>query len=264
MSVNDTLTLPETDVQTVANFFRSKRREDFLASMEVIRESLAAGSWIQPRGAQRAKKGISKGFGKAQDLCLRYDDPRSEPVFRCFMTIRHGSNLSQSELDVITDDEISRIIPKAPIEAVRAWLRLMVALTAIREDLDASRPLPVYTEIGVSPKVTKTLQDAEIDLDLSTRRVCPVGWYWIVVADENGRERREKYYFPKWPSNTKFGSSRFAGCDCEACGKTIPSKRYVPVVIDNKQGVPFGFWFGRDCAANILGIKDIGLQRSEP
>jgi hypothetical protein len=172
------------------------------------------------------------------------------------MAAQYGSHLRQEDLDAMTGDDLARLAPKVPLAVTRAWLRLMVAVREIFADLDASRPLPVYSEIGLSPKVTATLLDATIDLDLTSRRLCPLGSRWVEVQDKHGRAARVKEYFAKWPEDTVFGSSRFSHCDCEACGKSIPSGRVVPVLITDKSEAVHGFYFGRDCARNILGIKD--------
>jgi hypothetical protein len=258
-------------VDLLAAYFTGKRLELFLASVAVVRESVTQGGWLS-RGHQRASKGFNKGLASRKalrDLATSYDDPRRWPLHNCWMALSFGSHLRQEDLDVATDDDLIHFVPGAPLEITWAWLRLMVAVREIFADLDASRPLPVYTEIGLSPKVTATLLDAALDLDLTTRRVCPLGWRWIdardkhgeIIIGRDGKPKQIKFYFPKWPEGTVFGSSRFANCDCEACGKTIPSGLVVPILITAKSGTLHGFWFGRDCASNILGIKDAGINK---
>jgi hypothetical protein len=258
-------------VEVLAQHFKGKRLEVFMESVAVIRESVSLGGWVK-RGQQRASKGLNKGLASQKglrELNIDHDDPRRRSLHYCWMALCFGWHLRQEDLDVATDGDLAYLVPSVPIEVTRAWLRLMVAVREIFADLDASRPLPVYTEIGLSPKVTATLLDATNGLDLTTRRVCPMKWRWgpgfdkhgKVILDQDGKPKMFKHYYPDWPEGTAFGSSRFSHCDCEACGKTIPSRWVVPVLIDDRQGTTHGFFFGRDCTANILGIKDVGIAK---
>ena len=253
------------DVAVLAAFFKGARLTVFEESLAVIEASVTAGAWLA-RGRQRASKGINKGIAASKSLC-------KSGVHACYMAAAYGWFPTRADLDSVTDADLEAIAPKVPVEVFRAWLRLLVALRSIFADLDASRPVPIYTEIGLSRKVTATLQDAGLDLDLTTRRMCPLDWMWVdatriedgrvvTVLDRDGKPVQVKHYFPKWPDDTVFEASRFAGCDCEACGKAIPSRMVVPVLVSDRSGRQLGFWFGRDCARNILGIKDEGLRRS--
>lgn len=255
-------------VDLLKSFFTGKRLSSFSESISVIRESIEQGTWINPRGAQRARKGFSKGLvSSKKNLSEIYDSK----LFSCYMAIKYGRLLYQDELDRVTDDDLARLAPKVPHTVVRAWLRLMVSLREIYEDLDSSRPAPIYTEIGLSRKVTETLKDANLDLDLTTRRLCPLDWRWVDARDKKGNiiirndgsVAQVKFYFPKWPKGIVFGTSRFFNRDCEACGKMIPSGLVVPVIVSDKFGNEHGFWFGRDCARSILGLRDVGIARSD-
>jgi hypothetical protein len=258
------------DIATVAGHFNGVRLTLFTDSIAVIRASVEQGTWLI-RGHQRADKGINKGIANKhlKSPGLVHGNARSQALYRIYFAAQYGQRLRADELDVATDDDLRGIAPKIDVEVTRAWLRLMVALHEIYTDLDASRPLPVYTEIGLSPKVTATLQDIGLDLDLATRRVAPIDWRWEQERDKNfelvfradGEPKMVKVYFVNWPAGTVFGSSRFADRDCEACGKRIPSRMFVPILIANKAGSEHGFWFGCDCARNILGIKDVGISR---
>jgi hypothetical protein len=264
-------TLDDADVAILSGHFTGARLTMFTDSIAVIRASAEQGTWLS-HGRRRADKGINKGLTAGKHMKspgLVHGDARREALWRVYFAAQHGQSLRAEELDVATDDDLQAIAPKISVEVTRAWLRLMVVLRDIYTDLDASRPLPVYTEIGLSPKVTATLQDIGIDLDLATRRMAPIDWRWEQERDKNfalvfrsdGAPKMVKVYFVKWPAGTVFGLSRFADRDCEACGKSIPSGRFVPVLIANKAGTEHGFWFGCDCARNILGIKDAGISR---
>ena len=261
----DLFAAAQADIATLRGHFKGKRLEVFDESMAALRESAEQGAWVS-RGALRVDKGVSKGIAPYKQLTRPdYSDLRWRAVFRA---ASYGHPTDASIIDEVTDDDLVTIAPKVPAAITRAWLRLLVAVKAIAADLDASRSAPVYTDLGLSPKVTETLRDAGLDLDLRTRRLCPLGWYWETATNDvgdaiigsNGSPLRFKVYFPKWPEGTVFGSSRFSHCDCHACGKSIPSGKVVPVLVADKAGTTHGFWFGRDCAANILGIKDAGID----
>ena len=70
-------------------------------------------------------------------------------------------------------------------------------------------------------------------------------------------------YFVDWTPGTQMGRSRFSyGCKCEACGKSIPSGRFVAIEADDmNSGDHIGLWIGQDCARNIFGVKDEGMDR---
>lgn len=264
-------TLNNTDIETVANFLKGKKCDEFLASIEVLRESIAQGAWVK-RGRDRVGKGFKtlSTSKKCKELSYGYNHPRYQMAFAIFMSLHYGSPLKPEYAEMVTDEELAEMVPVADPTVSRAWCNLCAARQVIYAELDMARPLPVYTEIGLSPKVTKTLQDADLDLDLSTRRACPVAYRVedqidmdgnVVLDRKTGEPVQVRVYYADWPENTVFGTSRFSHCDCEACGKAIPSRLVVPVIIDSKAGEPQGFFFGRDCAKNIFGIKDVGIEK---
>jgi len=244
----------DTDIAAIRGYFTGKRLEIFDEAVAALRESVEQGAWVG-RSAQRVSKGLNKGITSYRNLCKPCADAS---LFAVFMASAYGRPIEQAHVDAVSDADLARLAPTVHVYVMRSWLRLLAVVRAITEDLDASRPAPAITEIGLSPKVTATLRDVGLDLDLGTRRMCPLGWYWAPALDSGGR--RKKVYYPKWPASTIHGSSRFAHCDCHACGKSIPSGKVVPVIVDDHAGTAHGFWLGRDCAANILGIKDAGIS----
>lgn len=139
--------------------------------------------------------------------------------------------------------------------------------------LDRIRPKPVITSVGLSPRVTKTLQEMGLALDLSTVRVPPVEKIGERPRiDENtglpavtryGKPIIDPIYKVMWSAGTQFGLSRFRDSDCEACGKRIPSNLYVPIEVEGRSDgkpVHVGLLVGVDCAANIFGVRDKGYK----
>jgi hypothetical protein len=136
--------------------------------------------------------------------------------------------------------------------------------------LDASRPVPVITAIGLSPRVTATLKECNLDVDLPSIKLAKIDFRWVRAYEDgkpafrkDGKPRMEKCYFVEWSQGIKHGCSRFAdGGHCEACGKRIPSQRYVPIEATCKKQGLISMWIGCDCAKNIFGIKDAGIDKN--
>jgi len=158
-------------------------------------------------------------------------------------------------------------------EAVGAWFRNeTTAIAQVDEFIanyeQAQRP-PEITSKGLSPKVTKTLFEMDLDIDLSTVKVPPirkVGEKPKLNAQGEpimrfGEPVMEDIHKVIWPTNTKFGMSRFSnGGGCEACGKQIPSGWFVPIVAECKKVGLVGLFIGRDCAGRIFRIKNEGID----
>ncbi len=166
-------------------------------------------------------------------------------------------------------------------EFLIAWCSLCIEKKTARFFLDSVRPLPVVTAIGLSPKVTKTLKDMNLDIDLPTIKPAKIAYRVIAKLNMNFRSKEygqimmgtsdndSKYslvdYDPyvKWSEGIVHGQSRFTHRTghCEACGKNIPSWRFVPVeAFDKTSKKLVSFLLGCDCAKNIFGIKDIGVD----
>jgi hypothetical protein len=270
--------LPQHDVDLVADFLKGKRREKFLTSVAVLNTSIADGGWVK-RGRDKAGAGFcALATGKRRgylDMLYPYGHELNRAGFNLMMLVEHGSmphpqTLSNAQFNVILEDEHTREqLAKAQVpEAVlRAYFRLGEARCAATKALDEARPKPVITAIGLSPKVTKTLKECNIDIDISTVRMPDIERFPLL--DKNGKQVREDgvpQWFHKvmWSDNALFNASRFSynSCGCEACGKTIPSGQFVPVEADcNITKRPIALWLGRDCARNIFGVKDVGVEK---
>jgi len=257
MDSKATRSLNKQSVGVVAVAMYGKRREKFLASVAVINESLAQGAWIK-RGSAKADVGFYQGLESKQR--------RMQP-FRLEMCVNYG----QAFAEELTDEMCTQT---ANPRVLRAWVSLCSEVAAARKLLDAARPRPVVTAIGLSPKVTKTFQECNLDLDSTTiapaeiercevqRRHSVTGEPCFTAA---GVPEMEVFYRVKWSTGIALHVSRFSYSNgCEACGKSIPSGRFVPIEADcRKLGKRIGMWVGCDCARNIFGIKDIGIGRTE-
>jgi hypothetical protein len=168
-------------------------------------------------------------------------------------------------------------LTKISDETLWAWIALAAEVRAVSELLDEARPVPVVTTIGLSPKVTATLTEMNLDLDLPSIKMAKIEaryrdeerfnkttgeWEYVLLKD--GTRKQETYYVVVWTDGIVHNRSRFAsGAHCHACGKNIPSGRFVPVeAFDKKSSKLVSMWLGCDCAKNIFGIKDVGVEKS--
>lgn len=268
--------LTQAHVDTVAAYMTGKRREKFLASVAILNESLALGGWIK-RGKVKATSGFYQGLSSTAHFA-------TGDSFSLEMSLRFGSAESKYGLGRkdkpfadLTDEELAHVCRntkgKVTPEVVRAWLTLCTESDAAHRLLDKARPLPTITAIGLSPKVTKTLTEMNLDLELPSIKIAKISFYLKALLDDDGKPVIDKVtgkpvmvpvYYVDWTPGTQMSLSRFAGRDCEACGKTIPSQNFVPVEADCKKNGHIGLWLGTDCAKNIFGIKDVGISKEGP
>jgi hypothetical protein len=246
-------------VRTVTYSMAGARRAKFEASIKILNDSLAQGGWVT-RGSVKAQSGFYQG------LTSKLSEGGG---FELFMTLRFGQSYRINAEVTDQDFHKSGVSP----EVGRAWVALCKQAQEARKELDASRPLPKITKIGLSPKVTKTLTECNLDLDLPSIKMAKIDFFLVPsltkgtrepMLDRDGKPVMERVYFVKWTPGIKHMQSRFSGYGgCEACGKAIPSGRYVPVEATCKKLGLVALWLGCDCAANIFGIKDVGIAKTE-
>jgi len=250
----------EKNLNTVLKALSGKRREKFAASIAILDQSVIDGQWVK-RGKVKAESGFYQGLFKPSN---DYHDGS----FRLYMTISYGQAHRGAFSHLIKNFELPKNITP---EVVIAWVSLCNAKDSAIAELDDARPKPVLTKIGLSPKVTKTLQEMNLDIDLASIKYPEIAFRWVnkenvdgTPVRKNGKYVMEKEYYVKWPKDIVHGASRFGNTSlfCEACGKHIPSGLFAPVqALDRKSGKHVSFWLGLDCARNIFGVKDVGMRR---
>lgn len=248
-------------VTEIAAHLTGKRRQKFLDSVNVINVSLAQEGWT-PRGSSKAHSGFGQGLAT-----LKGPTPRDE--FELYMCVQYGQGNRLKE--VPSDEQITKLYPKVPLSVVRAWIELCVEKHNAFELLNAARPVPVITAIGLSPKVTATLTECGLDLDLPSIRMAKIEHYDQPAFNDdgtpkfhkNGERAMDRIYYVAWSEGIKHMRSRFAVAGgCEACGKRIPSRLFVPIEATCKKQGLISMWLGCDCARNIFGVKDVGLDKN--
>lgn len=250
----------EKSVEILGNFFKGSKKAKFLASIDAIKASLQHGSWI-PRGAIKAKSGFTQGL-ISYKTDFRVESGAHADYTDLKMCLHYGMPYQGNAIPTV--EGVSEHVIVAWIQATREFKRLSKLLTE-------ARPKPVVTQVGLSPKVTKTLMEMDLQIDLSTVREADLVKKERQDVDKHGNPRFTStgepvmiaFYVVKWTPGIKLHMSRFShGDGCEACGKAIPSGRFVPIeALCTKNGL-VGLWVGVDCAKNIFGIKDQGIERS--
>lgn len=266
---------PES-VAIVQQFMKGVRLKKFNESVAVLNESLAQGAWTK-RGSVKAQSGFYQGCGVHYDPYKPGQGHTREYALSASlsMCLRYGQTPQTLENDAMTEEAIALIPPEAmkgtTVAFIHAWIALCIEKDLAVSILNAARPLPVITSIGLSPKVTATLKEMDLDINLPSIEMAKLGIRMVPGFDKSGEPLLNPdgssllvpHYFVDWTPGTKFNRSRFShGNRCQACGKPIPSGRYVPIEADDlTSGDHLGFWIGCDCARNIFGIKDVGIER---
>ena len=272
-------------VNVVRAALSGARLAKFDASVEVINTSLAQGGWT-PRGSVKASSGFYQGLVKYIHFDRSYnlsdkEDKAQDAASSLRSTLNFGSRMEHDvKLGIKTlrssnDREGKPLKLKVSDEAILAWVALCNEVVKARAFLDDARPVPTITKIGLSPKVTMTLTECNLDLDLPSIRMADIDFKWVPaikydektkkfvpVFESDGKRKLVKHYFVKWTPGIAHNMSRFAGGGCHACGKHIPSGRFVPIEAkDKRSGKLISMWIGCDCSRNIFGIKDIGIEK---
>jgi hypothetical protein len=295
-------------VSIVQSAMSGARLAKFNASVAILNESLAQGAWT-PRGSVKASSGFYQGLAGYVNFDKNYsakNNKAQDEAWDLMMTLSYGRGLGKADVERaivtlrsgITSRKGEPAKYKPTDDQIKAWVALCEEKSAADELLDAARPLPRVTAIGLSPKVTKTLTECNLDLDLPSIQMAKIeprqrpAFKWtkkrvpvvpevmdpytgkpatkevndkLVPAFKNGKRVMETYYIVVWSKGIVHGQSRFWGNGgCEACGKQIPSGKFVPIEAkDKKSGKLISMWLGCDCAANIFGIKDVGIEKGE-
>jgi hypothetical protein len=259
----------EHSISIVSGFLSGARKAKFQAGVQVLRDSIASGQWI-PRGGVKVNSSLYQGLVSKLPPRSTYDEsPVGTPQWSDFNSLESCLKFG-SVYD--GDQTIDPQLLKVPEPVQRAWFHCCRGMRNLSKLLDQQRPKPVLTEVGLSPKVTKTLMEMELDIDLKTIKVPPVEKIGETQSKDrqgnpmflHGKPVMEPIYKVMWEPGTKFGMSRFSDLPehCEACGKRIPSNMYVPIEAQCRKHGYVGLLIGTDCARNIFGVKDKGFNRA--
>lgn len=267
-------------IDTVRSALKGAKLAKFNQSIDVLNASLDQGAWIK-RGKVTANSGFYQGLintrfhrrhygnsveAKAEeaawqlDHCLSYGHQFKGNLKKAFATLSQAKDRDGEGLKIKVSEEV-----------VSAWVMLCREKDEAFALLDEARPPSKITAIGLSPKVTKTLTEMNLDIELSSIKMAKLEKRTRqaidrekggLLFDKVGKAVMEDYFVVIWSNGIVHGQSRFSS-GCEACGKHIPSGRFVPIEAHDKNqgGRLISLWLGSDCSANIFGVKDIGIAK---
>lgn len=267
------------------NWFTGSALVNATLAMDMLAASEAQGAWV-PKASRRVMACFTKAnviiklahkYGKAIEAINgdwtpehgRHPDEQRGWGVSHVMRFSLWTGRGKPEWEVIKDAAPSEDV-RAAIETARKFLGDFAALAALSKRLDDTRPLPVFTTLGVSPTLTSTLKSIGVDGSISTIRLCPIRWETEEVRVPLKSGGFKICYvlvgYPEWPANTVHNASRhsYGGNSvhqCHACGHAIKQPdNWVPIIIDNAAGVPHSLWIGRDCSRSLFGIKMTGAM----
>jgi hypothetical protein len=262
----------------ILKWFSGKALEGAREALDLLAKSAEAGEWV-PGASRRvratlSKPTVAKKWAKANEGLLRgiklpHQGDYSNAGFDILMVMSYGQvdhvrKLSGTILSVLAQAQLTDEQRAAVLKA-QEFCDDFYGIALDMAKYDSTRPKPVFTQLGVSPTITKTLTDAGLDLVPSTARLCPIEWYQEPTTGKDGETVLVWKARLVWPEGTVFGASRHARHGrgehrpCHACGHGIRNPyNWVPVLIDDKDGVPHALFTGRDCAGSVFGIGSKG------
>lgn len=264
----------------VLRWFTGKARANATAALELLNASIVAGGWL-PKASGRVHAAMNKSNVTTKlahknealkDLNHYMVDgqyverlaklPNGQKGVELYHNLCFGSYLLAQKTDFAAlfaaagESDIALVLI-----AAREWVEAMAPVAAAIRKLDATRPVPTFTTLGVSPTVTRTLTDLGVAGTATTVRVCPIRWEERQEVDQKtGRVRYFRVGFLNPPAGTVFEASRHAhGSGCHACGHAIRNQyNWCPLLVDDAAGTPYLLMVGRDCAQSLFGIKMTG------
>jgi hypothetical protein len=274
MELNFTLT--ESNIEIIRSYLPENKRTQFEEQLSLLRQCMEQKGWLPTVSRSRSKIYVGlklKSQFKMIELTREEQDKLSSDEYRAYRDEREAVNRMKwivKDASIPHRDEFEKFVkylPKkflkeelAPIEALCKFKKEVVE---IHRTLDQLRPLPVKSEVKLSPRVTETLKIIGINegIDLATVRMPPIKYFRVQLP--NGKIGWKAKII--WPEDTVFGMSRFTAHTghCEACGKLIPSGEFLPLLANTKEGTPMCMIVGRDCAKNLFGVKSEGFKIDE-
>lgn len=259
------------------SWFSGKSLENAKLALDLLAQSEALGYWI-PNASRKVRAAMSK-----QNVAAKYagkhlnameyfginiSDQRWEEGSPAEFgreirsAFSYGNIYRIQDLDFDAARKTARNdLEKEIVENGRRFAADFAEVAALITRLDATRPKPVFTSIGVSPTLTATLTDLGVGgASLDTIRPCPMEH---VLVEKTNPKTGKKYFEYEtrlvWPENTVHGASRYDqtrnNMQCQACGHAIKNAfNWVPLLVD-VAGVPHSLWVGRDCCKSLFGIE---------
>jgi len=270
------------NTENILRWFTGKARVNAEAALKMLEESLAHGSWL-PRHSTKVSAALRKANVIAKIARNHRDDleainhymvngeyketiaalNRLYPGRRGWELAHCMSSGSFTHVQKIDFASIRNAAPhlNPVIDLAEQWADDFLPVVLAIEKLDATRPVPTFTVLGVSPTVTHTLKVMGIAGSMETIRPCPIRWEECTeVNPKTGKTVYFQIAHLDPPAGTVWDASIHAhGNHCHACGHLIKNNyNWCPLLVDDAAGTPYLLMVGRDCAESLFGIKMTG------
>lgn len=238
----------------VLTWYTGKAREKARTAFDLLEASIAQGSWVPKASrtvvATLGKSNVAEKFAR-EHVSIQHD---------LHMLLMYGWACKYAQKIDLAAAHASNNTNNVDAAAfAETYLADFAAVREAIERLDATRPAPVFTQLGASPTITTTLKDLGLDANVTSMRVCPIEWVTLTRKNpKTGKDVYVKIGYLKWPKGIVHNASRFHyyNRQCESCGHAIKNPfNWVPMIVDNAAGVPHSLWVGRDCAETLFGVK---------
>ncbi len=270
------------DRKRLLGWFKGKSLEKATLGLDLLEASVSNGSWIP-----KASVKVRAAFGGGSLAAKKLGEQVKLHVSGCVPIVRPKWGTPEYEISRQLESALDSLVyalrncsifyadrkdlsifdslglsgnAKAAVDAAREWTTDWAPVIDAIRKLDATRPKPVFTSIGASPTVTKTLESLGIVSTIETLRLCPIKWVEAEVKDKNGKSSFHWVAYLDFPVGTKHNSSRHAhGNACHACGHAIRNPyNWVPLLVNDASGQIHSLFVGRDCAETLFGVKVTG------
>jgi hypothetical protein len=263
------------DRAAVLSWFTGKALVNMTEALDALDRSIAQGFWEKGwsrkvrAAATKATKAISYGR-KARRLKLfpelNYKLEHYEEISAAKYLVEwmiHGHVRASDVAKVKSEDHLS-LAQRLAVDTARKFSEELEPVYAAMERLDATRPKAVFTSIGLSPTVTRTLAGLGIETNGAKFTIeCPeMKTEEIETVDAKGKKSYRTVITIVWPEGCRHHSSRFpmmAGTNylqCESCGHAIRNAfNWVPLLVQVEGQPARSMWVGRDCAEKLFGFK---------
>lgn len=271
------------DRERILRWFTGKAREKMAGVLDTLLESAAQGSWSEPRASIRLRSALGKptvlvklAKAMSKDVELEIDalllgKGGGRSSLGQGWNLRHNMlyGLAAAQANAFEYwpanwDERASAEARSIVQQAKEWIADLLPVVELADRIDATRPQPVFTLIGASPTVTKTLEyltgDAAPSLNFKSIRVCPIKWVEVERVDpKTGQVRYRWVGHLDPPADALWNCSRFADLHdcCHACGHHIRNpSNWVPILIDSfSRQRPMLLFVGTDCARTIFGVR---------
>ncbi len=264
----------QTDL--ILTWYKGKARENAETALQLLLASEAIGEWV-PGASRKVIAALSKSKKAAIAGKLHHKDFDDLGKVAGSFTLSPGWRLCHylefGMFQAVQGIDFNELIAAAGGDSVkvavlnnlRKYQTDFAPVAQLIAKLDATRPIPTFTHLGVSPTLTRTLTALGLDAEGTTVTVCPIRWEEVETTDAKGNKRYHKIGHLEWPAGTVHDASRFNWIDrprfsgCQACGHSIKNAwNWVPLVLTTPAGKTYSLWVGRDCAKRLFGIKVTG------